>query len=188
VTGARRLILRVACAAAMALLLIGPLPGVGVGVGVAAAETALPDTPLADPALEARARKLMADVRCVVCQAQSIAESDAGIAADMRRLIRGEIAAGKSDDEIRRYLADRYGDFVLFKPPFKAATWLLWAGPFLLLGLGAVVMVMFFRQRASPQTQTLAQAGLSAEERRRVAEALRGPAQDGTRPGSGSGS
>lgn len=179
-SGLRHLALRVTFAAMLALLLIGSLPGVAI------AETVLPDTPLADPALEARARRLMADVRCVVCQAQSIAESDAGIASDMRRLIRSEIAAGKSDDDIRRYLADRYGDFVLFKPPFKAATLVLWAGPFLLLSVGAVVMVIFFRKRAGLAIQ--AQAGLSADERRRVAEALRGPAQDGTRPESGSGS
>lgn len=142
------------------------------------------DTPLADPALEARARKLMADVRCVVCQAQSIAESDAGIAADMRQLIRSEIAAGRSDAEIRRYLADRYGDFVLFKPPFKATTVVLWAGPFLLLGLGAMIILIFFRKR----TTAPAQGGLSADEMRRVEEALREPAEAVKRPDPGSGS
>jgi cytochrome c-type biogenesis protein CcmH len=120
----------------------------------------------------------MKDVRCVVCQAQSIDESDAGIASDMRRLIRAEIADGKTDEEIRTYLADRYGDFVLFKPPFKATTALLWVGPFLLLAFGAGIIVVFFRKRrtgTSPQTQ------LNADEARRVADALRGAPEDGTR-------
>jgi cytochrome c-type biogenesis protein CcmH len=136
---------------------------------VAVAQAQAVDVPLADAGQEARARKLMKDVRCVVCQAQSIDESDAGIAADMRRLIREEITAGKSDAEILRFLADRYGDYVLFKPPFKPATALLWAGPFLLLAFGALVMILFFRRRAAP-----AAAGLSAEELRRVNAALHG--------------
>ncbi|MBK8160355.1 MAG: cytochrome c-type biogenesis protein CcmH [Rhodospirillaceae bacterium] len=149
----------------------------------ALAQSAQPDQPLADPVLEARARQLMKDVRCVVCQAQSIAESDAGIASDMRKLIRVEIAAGKSDEEIRRFLADRYGDFVLFKPPFKISTALLWAGPFLLLAMGAVTMVLFFRRRA----RAPAPATLSAEEMRRVTAALQGEPEPATRPTHGSG-
>nr|WP_298682274.1 cytochrome c-type biogenesis protein [uncultured Dongia sp.] len=180
--------------ALLALLLLCLLSGANLVLpSYALAQAELPDVPLADTALEARARKLMKDVRCVVCQAQSIDESDAGIANDMRRLIRSEIASGKSDDEIRHYLAARYGDFVLFKPPFKASTALLWAGPFLLLGLGAVIMVMFFRKR----TTTLAPGSLSAEEMRRVEAALQeGPLQEpplqqtgepATRPDHGSG-
>jgi cytochrome c-type biogenesis protein CcmH len=127
----------------LGLLLVSPL---------AFAQTQVADQPLADPALEARARALMKEVRCVVCQAQSIDESDAGIASDMRRLIREQIDSGKSDAEILTYLSDRYGDFVLFKPPFKAATALLWAGPFLLLIVGGTVIVFFFRRRpATPE-------------------------------------
>jgi cytochrome c-type biogenesis protein CcmH len=153
----------------IALLLLCLLSGANLALpSPALAQAEQPDVPLADPALEARARKLMKDVRCVVCQAQSIDESDAGIANDMRRLIRSEIASGKTDEEIRQYLAARYGDFVLFKPPFKATTALLWVGPFLLLGLGAVIMVIFFRKRAT----ALAPGGLSAEEMRRVEAAL----------------
>ncbi len=140
----------------------------------ARAQTQIPDAPLADAALEMRARDLMKQVRCVVCQAQSIDESDAGIAADMRRLIREKIAAGESDEAILKYLVDRYGDFVLFKPPFKATTALLWAGPFLLLGLGGLMMVVFFRRRAAPVPATL-----SAEERKRVEAALAATAQAG---------
>jgi len=116
-------------------------------------------------------------------QAQSIAESDAGIAEDLRRLIREEIAAGKSDDDIRDFLVARYGDFVLFKPPFKVSTALLWAGPFLLLGAGAVTMVLFFRrrERAAPP------ATLSPEEMARVSAALQEDPEPATRPTHGSG-
>jgi cytochrome c-type biogenesis protein CcmH len=172
VSGVLQLIRLMSCAVMLMALL----------QGAALAQDTQPDVPLADQALEARARKLMKDVRCVVCQAQSIDESDAGIAADMRQLIRNEIATGKTDDEIRRYLADRYGDFVLFKPPFKTATLLLWVGPFLLLGLGAVIIVIFFRKRATAP----AQHSLSADELRRVEEALRTSPDQATRPDRGS--
>ena len=152
------------------------------------AQTQVPDMPLGDPALEERARHLMKEVRCVVCQAQSIDESDAGIASDMRRLIREEIAAGKSDDEILAYLSDRYGDFVLFSPPFKARTLLLWVGPFLLLGFGGAIMILFFKRRAGAEAATVAPR-LSDEERRRVEAALNAGLADGgdgdrTGPGS----
>jgi cytochrome c-type biogenesis protein CcmH len=145
----------------------------GVGLGgillpqIAFAQTQVADEPLADTALEMRARALMKEVRCVVCQAQSIDESDAGIASDMRRLIRQQIAAGESDAQILKYLSDRYGDFVLFKPPFKAATALLWGGPFVLLVIGGLVIVLFFRRHpAAPQK------ALSADEMSRIAAAL----------------
>ena len=149
----------------------------------ALAQTQVADQPLPDAALEARARALMKEVRCVVCQAQSIDESDAGIASDMRRLIRQQIAAGQSDAEILKYLSDRYGDFVLFKPPFKAATALLWAGPFLLLAIGGLIIVFFFRRRTPAPTPAL-----SAAERARIdaaldAEGLPSPTQESTTPG-----
>jgi len=134
---------------------------------IAFAQTQVADEPLADTALEMRARALMKEVRCVVCQAQSIDESDAGIASDMRRLIRQQIAAGQSDAEILKYLSDRYGDFVLFKPPFKAATALLWAGPFVLLVIGGLIIVFFFRRRPAP-----AEKALSTDELNRIAAAL----------------
>ena len=132
------------------------------------------DTPLSDPALEMRARDLMKEVRCVVCQAQSIAESDAGIAEDLRRLIREEIAAGKSDDEIRDFLVARYGDFVLFKPPFRPATWILWLGPFVILVFGGLFLFLFLRRRptmASP-------APLTGDERARIEAVLAGGDED----------
>lgn len=126
---------------------------------------------LPDPALEQRVRDLSREIRCVVCQSQSIAESDADIARDMRVLIREQVAAGRSDQEIRDYLVARYGDFVLFEPPFKASTYALWIGPFALLGAALIGVVFFFRRRiAAPG----AAAPLSESERRRVAEILKG--------------
>ena len=125
---------------------------------------------LADPKLEERARDLSREIRCVVCQSQSIAESDADIARDMRGLIREQIAAGESDQEIRDYLVGRYGDFVLFEPPFKATTYALWIGPFVLLVLASIGVGFYFRRRAA---QPAAGPDLSAAERARVAELLR---------------
>jgi cytochrome c-type biogenesis protein CcmH len=91
---------------------------------------------LGDPAQEARARALDSEIRCVQCQNEPIAQSTADIAVDMRALVRERIAAGDSDTEIRTFFRERYGDFVLFRPPFDARTWALWAAPFLLLGVG----------------------------------------------------
>jgi len=141
-------------------------PSLAGMVGPAQAVTA--DEQLSDPALEARARDLMREVRCVVCQAQSIGESDAGIAVDLRHLIRTQIAAGASDGEIRQFLVDRYGDFILFKPPFKAETLVLWIGPFVVLLTGFGLLVWFFRRRRT----IAAPAALDPEETRRVARAL----------------
>jgi cytochrome c-type biogenesis protein CcmH len=105
-----------------------------------------------------------------VCQSQSIAESDADIARDMRNLIREQIAAGRSDQEIRDYLVARYGDFVLFEPPFKATTYVLWIGPFALLAVALAGVGLYFRRRGG---QPAAARELSAAERNRVAELLR---------------
>jgi cytochrome c-type biogenesis protein CcmH len=91
---------------------------------------------LGDPAQEARAQSLDREIRCVQCQNEPIAQSTADIAVDMRALVRERIAAGDSDAEIRAFFRERYGDFVLFRPPFDARTWVLWAAPFLLLGAG----------------------------------------------------
>lgn len=92
--------------------------------------------PLGDPALEARARALDAEIRCVQCQNEPISQSTAEIAGDMRRLVRERIAAGDSDAEIRAYFRERYDDFVLLRPPVDARTWLLWAAPGLILLAG----------------------------------------------------
>ncbi len=108
-----------------------------------------PDRPLPDAAQEARARALFDDIRCVVCQHEAIADSPAGIAADMRRLVREEIAAGRSDHQIRTDLVDRYGDFVLFTPPLRGGTWLLWFGPLAALLAGAGGLWLLSRRRAA---------------------------------------
>ena len=112
-------------------------------------EIVTPDQPLADAAQEARARKLMKEIRCVVCQSQSIDESEAGIAHDMRQIVRNQIAAGRTDGEIRSYLVDRYGDFVLLNPPFKAVTLVLWLGPFILVALAGFGVFMFYRRSSA---------------------------------------
>ncbi len=107
----------------------------------ALADSLLPPAPLADvqlpdPAQEHEARALMETIRCVVCQGQSIADSDAEMAGDMRSLIRERVQAGESPEQIRAWLISRYGEWISFAPPFKPTTWLLWAVPLLLLGAG----------------------------------------------------
>ncbi|MGU3314511.1 cytochrome c-type biogenesis protein [Sphingomonas sp. M6A6_1c] len=108
---------------------------------------ALANTQLRDPAQEAKARDLMATLRCLVCQGQSIADSDASIAGDMRSLVRSRIAAGETPESIRAWLIERYGDYVSYDPPLGAATWPLWFAPIALLALGAVIARSSFRRR-----------------------------------------
>ena len=104
-----------------------------------------PDRPLPDAAQEARAQALFDRIRCVVCQHEAIADSPAVIASDMRQLVRDQIAAGRSDAEIREDLVRRYGDFVLFQPPVRFGTWLLWFGPVTLLA--GVLALLLWRSR-----------------------------------------
>jgi cytochrome c-type biogenesis protein CcmH len=136
-------------------------------VGLMAAEPPpAPDRPLPDVGQEARAQALFDDIRCVVCQHEAIADSPAGIAADMRRLVREEIAAGRTDTEVREDLVRRYGDFVLFKPPLRAGTWLLWFGPLAaLLAVAAALLAMTRRRRVETPA-------LSADEEARLADIL----------------
>ncbi len=103
-----------------------------------------------DPKVEARLKAIAHELRCLVCQNQTIADSDAPLAVDLRRQTRAMIAAGKSDDEIRRYMVDRYGDFVLYKPPFNAATAVLWMAPALLVLGGLAGLVLMIRRRQVP--------------------------------------
>jgi cytochrome c-type biogenesis protein CcmH len=104
---------------------------------------------LGDPAQEARAQALEREIRCVQCENEPIAQSTADIAGDMRRLVRERIAAGDSDAEIRSFFRQRYGDFVLFRPPFDARTWALWAAPFLLAGAGLAAVIGARRGRSA---------------------------------------
>ena len=101
-----------------------------------------------DPALDARLKALENDLRCLVCQNQTLAESNAPLAEDLRKELRELAQAGKTDDDIRAYLVARYGDFVLYKPPVKGTTYLLWFGPFVLLAAGIAVWVTVLRRRA----------------------------------------
>ncbi len=138
-------------------------------------EAVAQEAQLADPQLEQRARDLSREIRCVVCQSQSVSDSDADIAKEMRALIREQMAAGKSDQEIRDYLVARYGDFVLFDPPFKASTYALWIGPFAILVLAGVGVGTFFRRRAQEPARA---RELSADEHNRVERLLHDGPED----------
>ena len=118
---------------------------------------------LADPAQEARAHALFRQIRCVVCQNETIDDSEADLAGDLRGIVRQQIVAGRSDADIRRFLVDRYGQFVLMKPRFDAANALLWLGPFALVGAGLAALLAARRGAGAEP------AGLSPEEAARVA-------------------
>jgi cytochrome c-type biogenesis protein CcmH len=102
-----------------------------------------------DPALQSRYEALNRELRCLVCQNQTIADSNATLAQDLRREVREQIGAGRSDEEIRRFMIDRYGDFVLYRPRMTATTFLLWAAPVLLLVAGVFALVRVVRRRAA---------------------------------------
>jgi cytochrome c-type biogenesis protein CcmH len=106
------------------------------------------DSPSAEAALDARLKKLETELRCLVCQNQTLADSNADLADDLRREVRALAVAGKSDDEIKTYLVARYGDFVLYDPPVKPLTWLLWFGPFALAIGGGAVWWVILKQRS----------------------------------------
>ena len=105
---------------------------------------------LPDPAQESRAREIFREVRCLVCQNESIDDSEAALAGDLRSIVRDQVKQGRSDKQIRAFLVERYGEFVLLKPPFSAGNALLWATPGIALILGGVLMVMLLRRRAAP--------------------------------------
>jgi len=102
---------------------------------------------LADPAQEARAREIFQQVRCLVCQNESIDDSNAELAQDLRRIVRDQVREGRSDDEIKRFLTDRYGEFVLLRPSFSIGNAALWLGPFLVVVLGVVLLLVRLRNR-----------------------------------------
>lgn len=161
--------------AVVAVLVIGLTP-------VQPAWAVNPDEVLADAALEARARALSAELRCVVCQNQSIDDSDAPLAKDLRRLVRERLTAGDTDNEVKAYLVDRYGTFVLLKPPLNNRTLLLWLLPFV-IGAGAIIVVYrgLFRARPERSRTVETQTDLSDDEQSRLDAVLNVP------PGSGSG-
>ncbi|MEM8689377.1 MAG: cytochrome c-type biogenesis protein [Pseudomonadota bacterium] len=124
-----------------------------------------PDEVLDDPALEKRARTLSLELRCLVCQNQSIDDSDAPLAKDLRVLLRERLKAGDSDKQVMDYLVGRYGEFILLRPTFGPHTLLLWLLPFVLLGAGALIVVM---NRRKSRQAAATQEGLSAEENERL--------------------
>jgi len=128
-----------------------------------------PDEIMPDPKLEARARALSAELRCMVCQNESIDESHADLARDLRLLVRERLQAGDSDDQIRAFLVGRYGDFILLKPPFKLETWLLWGAPFLVLLTGACIILVARRRQ-----QSFVPANLLSEAERAKLDAMLG--------------
>ena len=124
-----------------------------------------PGEMLSNPKLEARARAIDKQLRCPVCQSESIDDSNADLAHDLRVLVRQRVVVGDSDQQVKQYIVARYGNYVLLKPPFDAETYLLWLGPLVLLVSGAGAAILYYR-RAARGAQT---APLSAEEARRLA-------------------
>ena len=131
-----------------------------------------PDEILKDPALESRARALSQELRCMVCQNQSIDDSDAPLAKDLRVLVRERLTAGDSDRQVIEFLVARYGEFVLLRPRLNAHTVLLWMAPFAAIFAGAIGLFVFLRRRTD---ETPGAATLSAEEQQRVADLLQPP-------------
>jgi cytochrome c-type biogenesis protein CcmH len=149
------------------LLLVAAVPGQAQEKAAAPRE-ALPNAD--DPVIEQRLVNLAEDLRCLVCQNESLAGSHAELAEDLRREIRAQMKAGKDDREVVAYLTERYGDFVLYRPPFKPVTYLLWAGPVLFLAIGGAAWYMTLRRRRAaqaspPDAQKLAAAAQLLEEK-----------------------
>lgn len=126
-----------------------------------------------DPVVEKRLSDLSEELRCLVCQNQSIADSHADLAIDLKNQIREMIVAGKSDEQIKAYLTQRYGDFVLYRPPVKVSTWLLWGGPFVLLATGVFILIRVMRRRRAV-AEAEGAVPLGEAERSRVRQLLDG--------------
>ena len=126
--------------------------------------------PNEDPQIEQRMKNLTEQLRCLVCQNETLADSHADLAEDLRKQIREQMKAGKSDKEIMAFLTERYGDFVLYKPPVKATTYLLWFGPFVFLGGGTIVLYRFVKRRR----ELIHEEPLTAAEHKQAEEILRG--------------
>ena len=120
---------------------------IGLMIGHAAVADIVDPDRLSDPAQEARAQKIMQELRCLVCQNESIAESNADLAGDLRHIVRQHVAAGDSEKEIKAFMVARYGDWILLKPPFKPINYVLWLAPFAFVAFGAVGIFFYFRRR-----------------------------------------
>ena len=166
---------RIAIAAVVAVSLAAPL-----GPATAQFATGQPylapgtgESLLTDPADKARYDALAEELRCLVCQNQTLADSDASLAVDLRRQLESMVVEGRSDDEIKAYLVERYGEFVLYRPPVQSNTWLLWFGPFLLLAAGIGVWLTMQRRR-----------GTAVEASSTAGAGSRAPSDDRPRDGS----
>jgi cytochrome c-type biogenesis protein CcmH len=162
----RRVALRQLLGVALLAAALAPMPAATPALAVE------PDEKLDDPQLEQRARDLSEHIRCLVCQNESIDESNADLAKDLRLLVRERIKEGQSDAQIKDYLTDRYGDFVLLKPPMKPETYALWYGPAVVVAAGVLGVAVYFRRRAKQAEK--AQPRLSPEEERRLQSILEG--------------
>jgi cytochrome c-type biogenesis protein CcmH len=131
----------------------------------AGARAVQPGEALADPALETRAREIGNELRCLVCQNQSIDESDADLTRDLRVLVRERLQAGDSDRQVVDYVVSRYGDFVLLRPPLKPTTYALWFGPALILALAVVTMIFYYRRKDRQGVSAAAPLNSADEER-----------------------
>lgn len=131
-------------------------------------------TPRADTALEERVLRLTETLRCLVCQNQTVAESNSDLANDLRQQVRAQLAAGKREQQVIDFMVQRYGDFVLYRPPLKASTWLLWFSPFALLLLACAGLYLTLRRRGPPQVNEI-----TPEEMARAEALLRGSAKEG---------
>ena len=144
-----------------------------------------PSERLSDPAQEARARTLFREVRCLVCQNESIDDSQAELAGDLRQIVRKEIAQGRTDAEVRAFLVARYGEFVLLKPPFSVGNAALWLAPAgLLLAGGGLLVALLRRRSAAGSAETAEVDTLTAEEEARLALLLEGDGHDCAEKGS----
>ena len=141
------------------------------------AQVQAPATTSNDPALEARVKALASELRCLVCQNQTVEDSTAPVARDMKDQVRMQLAAGKSEAEVKVYMTDRFGDFVLYKPPLKATTIVLWAGPFIALAFAGLLLVRRLRR-----TSISAAASPLSDIDRERARALLDDTQDTSKP------
>jgi cytochrome c-type biogenesis protein CcmH len=151
------------------------IAAIGLVIGLAPARAVLPDEVMGDPVKEARARDLSRELRCMVCQNQSIDDSEAPLARDLRLLVRERIAAGDSDGQVIDFLVARYGEFVLLKPRFERRTLVLWLVPPLVLVGGALALWLHMRRRPGSDAE-LASRPLSADEQVRLAALISGDA------------
>lgn len=127
----------------------------GLFISLNVIEAAVEVREFENPQQEQRYKNLIDELRCTVCQNQNLADSNAGLAQDLRKQVYKMISAGNSDDEILDFMVTRYGDFVLYRPPFKTTTFLLWVGPFIILAIGLLVLIRFVRQRKNVVVTTL---------------------------------